>query len=84
MTQAQNTSIEVLPGEYTSRIQPDHDSYLNYGLKGILEILKEKLIHLKREREKSIGGPDLIEIQKKIIDVNAMIIVAESVIDWSN
>ena len=84
LAQAQNTYIEVLPGEYTSRTQPDHDLYLNYGLKGILKILKKKLIHLKEEREKCAGGPELIETQKKIIDLNAMIIAAESVIDWAN
>jgi formate C-acetyltransferase len=40
LAQARNTYIEVLPGEYTSRTQPDHDLYLNYGLKGILETLR--------------------------------------------
>ena len=84
LAQARNTYIEVLPGEYTSRTQPDHDLYLNYGLKGILEILKEKLIRLKAERDKSAGGPELIEIQKKIIDISAMIIAAESVIQWAS
>ncbi len=84
LAQAQNTYIEVLPGEYTSRTQPDHDLYLNHGVKGILEILKGKLICLQQERENSVGGPELIEIQKKITDVNAMIIAAESVIDWAN
>lgn len=84
LAQAQNTYMEVLPGEYTSRTQPDHDLYLNHGLKGILEILREKLARLKEEREKNAGGPELIEIQKKIIDIQAMIIAAEAVIHWAN
>lgn len=84
LAQAQNTYIEVLPGEYTSRTQPDHDLYLNYGLRGIIEILKGKLMRLKEERDKSVGGPELIEIQKKIVDVNAMMIAARSTIDWAN
>ncbi len=84
LAQAQNTYMEVLPGEYTSRTQPDHDLYLNYGLKGIIEMLREKLKRLKKEREESVGGRELIEIQKKIDDVNAMMIAAESVIGWAN
>ncbi len=84
LAQAQNTYIEVLPGEYTSRTQPDHDLYLEYGLKGILAILQEKLTRLQEEREKSAGGPELIDIHKKIIDINAMIIAAGSVIHWAN
>ncbi len=84
LAQAQNTYMEVLPGEYTSRTQPDHDLYLDYGLNGILETLNQKLIRLQEERDKSVGGPELIEIQKKIIDINAMIIAAESVIHWAN
>lgn len=49
LAQAVNTYIEVLPGEYTSRTQPDHDLYLEHGIKGIIEILKGKLSRLEEE-----------------------------------
>jgi len=84
LAQANNTYIEVLPGEYTSRTQPDHDLYLDFGVGGILAQLREKLAILETERNNSVGGPELIETQKKIVDVNAMIIAAEALIDWAN
>jgi pyruvate formate-lyase/glycerol dehydratase family glycyl radical enzyme len=83
LAQAQNTYIEVLPGEYTSRTQPDHDLYLDHGVKGILNILRGNLARLEAERENNSGGPELIEIQKKITDVKAMIIAAEALLEWT-
>lgn len=84
IAQAQNTYMEVLPGEYTSRTQPDHNLYLDHGVKGIVEILKGKLAGLREARNNSVGGPELIEIEKKVTDVTAMIIAAESVIEWAD
>ncbi|UCG67030.1 MAG: hypothetical protein JSW12_08600 [Deltaproteobacteria bacterium] len=84
LAQAKNAYMEVLPGEYTSRTQPDHDLYLNLGLDGILEQLRGKLAVLETERNNSVGGPELIETQKKLFDVRAMIIAAEAVVDWAN
>jgi len=80
---ARNRYIEVLPGEYTSRTQPDHDTYLNCGLKGILAILRQKLNTLERQWKQSIGGTKAVEMVNKIADVKAMIIAAEAVIRWS-
>jgi benzylsuccinate synthase len=84
IAQAQNTYMEALPGEYTSRTQPDHNLYLDYGVKGIVEILKGKLTGLMEERNNSVGGPECIEVEKKVTDVKAMIIAAEAVIGWAD
>jgi benzylsuccinate synthase len=84
LAQAQNTYMEVLPGEYTSRTQPDHDLYMDHGVKGIIEIIREKLNRLNKEREETPGGPEVIEIQHKIVDLKAMLIAAESVLVWAN
>ncbi len=81
---AKNTYMEVMPGEYTSRTQPDHDLYLDFGLGGILEQLRGKLANLEKERNDSVGGPELIDIQRKIFDVTAMIMAAEAVLDWAD
>jgi len=80
---AETTYMEVLPGEYTSRAQPEHDLYLEKGLNGILKILQKKLAKLTKERKESVGGTETIEIFEKINDVKAMIISAEAVIRWS-
>ena len=80
---AKNTYIEVLPGEYTSRTQPDHDLYFDLGLKGIVDKLSGKLKKLEEYRKNSIGGPELIEAQDKINDLRAMIIAAEAVLEWA-
>ena len=80
---AKNTYMEVMPGEYTSRTQPDHDLYLEFGLGGILEQLRNKLAKLQKERNDSVGGPELMETQKKIFDVTAMIMAAEAVLEWA-
>ncbi|MFC2065849.1 pyruvate formate lyase family protein [Chloroflexota bacterium] len=81
---ARNRYIEVLPGEYTTRTQPDHDTYLNIGLKNIIKTLKSKLKKLEEEWEESIGGHEAIETVDKMNDVKAMIIAAEAVIRWAN
>lgn len=81
---ARNRYIEVLPGEYTSRTQPDHDTYLGSGLNGILKILHKKFRGFAKELEKSIGGAKAIDIVNKINDLKAMIISAEVVIRWAH
>jgi len=78
-----NTYMEVLPGEYTSRAQVEHDLYLEKGLNGILDSLKDKLSKLEVERSENGGGTEAIKILEKIIDLKAMIITAEAVIRWA-
>jgi len=78
-----NTYMEVLPGEYTSRAQPEHDLYLEKGLNGILKMIREKLSKLEEERKENRGGTEAIKILEKMIDLKAMIISAEAVIRWS-
>jgi len=79
-----NTYMEVLPGEYTSRAQVEHDLYLEKGLNGILKIIREKLAKLEEERKENKGGTEAVKILEKMIDLKAMIISAEAVIRWSN
>jgi len=81
---ARNRYMEVLPGEYTSRTQPDHDTYLNWGLNKILHMLRAKLAHQEESWEESTGGTSAIDISNKINDLKAMIIAAEAVIRWAN
>jgi len=81
---ARNRYMEVLPGEYTSRTQPDHDIYLGWGLNRVLENLREKLVELEKEWEKTSGGKHAVETIDKINDVKAMILAAEAVIRWAN
>ena len=80
---ARNRYMEVLPGEYTSRTQPDHDTYLKQGLNEILKYLREKLEEIDKQWNDSIGGKAAVEILDKKNDVMAMIIAAEAVIHWA-
>lgn len=84
LASSENTYMEVLPGEYTSRAQVEHDLYLEKGLNGILDIIKEKLSKLEQGREENAGGTEAVKILEKIIDLKAMIISAEAVIRWAN
>ena len=82
---ADHTFMEVLPTQYTSRAQPEHDLYLhNGGLNGRLTELRTKLSQLEEELEASSGGSEAIAINDKINDIKAMIIATEAVIRWAN
>jgi len=83
LASSENTYMEVLPGEYTSRAQVEHDLYLEKGLNGIIKILREKLSKLEEERRENRGGTEAIKILEKIIDLKSMIISAEAVIRWA-
>lgn len=85
LSQAKHTYMEVLPTQYTSRAQPDHDLYLeNGGLNGRLVDLNKKLKELDEKKEKCPGGTEAVEITNKISDVTAMVIAVEAVIRWAN
>jgi len=75
---------EVLPTRYTSRTLPDHDTYLEQGLYGIMETLRQKLDELLSQREQCTGGPEAVEISQKIHDVKAMLISLEAFLRWTN
>ena len=85
LAQADHTFMEVLPTQYTSRAQPEHDLYLaNGGLNGRLIDLNKKLKELDEKKEKCLGGTEAVEINNKINDVTAMVIGVEAVIRWAN
>jgi len=85
LAQADHTFMEVLPTQYTSRAQPDHDLYLeNGGLNGRLSDLKKKVEELNKKRENCPGGTKAVEINDQLNDLKAMIIGVEAVIRWAD
>lgn len=80
---ARNRYVEVLPGEYTSRTQPDHDLYMKQGLNEILKVLNGKHQKLEKQWSESVGGKASIEIMDKLNDVKAMTLACEAVIRWA-
>ncbi|HBH13648.1 MAG TPA: hypothetical protein DDX29_11135, partial [Clostridiales bacterium] len=84
LAQADHTFMEVLPTQYTSRAQPEHELYLqNRGLSGRLDDLQKKLTKLTEELEMCEGGTEAIELNDKINDLTAMKIAVEAVIKWA-
>lgn len=79
LAQAENAYMEVLPTQYTSRAQAEYDLVLDYGIKGLIEILQDKFDRLAKEREEA-DGKEGVEIARKMIDLKAMIMSAVSVI----
>lgn len=77
--QAENAYMEVLPTQYTSRAQAEYDLVLDNGLGGIINILQGKFDALAKQREEA-DGAEGVEIAKKMIDLEAMIISAKAVI----
>lgn len=75
--------MEVLPTEYSSRTQPDHETYLRFGLDEILKMLNEKLERLRNEWDKCKGGSEAVELRLKIADVQAMTVACQAVIRWA-
>ena len=85
LAQADHTFMEVLPTQYTSRAQPDHDLYLESGgLNGRLSDLKKKVEELNKKREDCPGGTEAVEINDQLNDLTAMIIGVEAVIRWAD
>jgi len=85
LAQADHTFMEVLPTQYTSRAQPDHDLYLESGgLNGRLSDLKKKVEELNKKRENCPGGVEAVEINDQLNDLKAMIIGVEAVIRWAD
>jgi len=84
LASAEQRYMEVLPTRYTSRTQPDHDLYLEVGVNKTIEMLRQKLEHLHKEKNTVTDGPKGIEITLKISDVQAMLMAAEAFLRWTN
>ncbi len=76
--------MEVRPTQHTSRTMPDNDLYLEHGLNETLEIVRQKLNRLYKEKEESTDGPTGMEICLKIDDLKAMLIAGEAFLRWTN
>lgn len=76
--------MEVRPTQYTSRTQPDHDLYMEVGVRGIIKRLNDRLQELEAERSTSRGGREAIDTALKLNDVKAMIVAAEGFLRWTN
>ena len=76
--------MEVRPTHHTSRTVPDNDLYLETGLNQTLEMVRQKLNRLYKEKEECTDGPTGIEICFKINDLKAMLIAGEAFLHWTN
>jgi benzylsuccinate synthase len=76
--------MEVRPTHHTSRTVPDNDLYLEHGLNETLQIVRQKLNRLYKEKEECTDGPKGIEICLKINDLKAMLITGEAFLRWTN
>ena len=74
--------MEVRPTHHTSRTVPDNDLYLEVGLNQTLQVVRQKLERLYREKEECTDGPTGIEICLKINDLKAMLITGEAFLRW--
>lgn len=74
--------MECRPTRHTSRTMPDNDVYLEIGLNRRLEIVRQKLDRLHKEREECTDGPKGIEIRLKINDLKAMLMTGEAFLHW--
>ncbi|MBA7502804.1 Benzylsuccinate synthase alpha subunit [subsurface metagenome] len=77
-----NRYMECRPTRHTSRTLPDNDTYLEIGLNKRLEMVRQKLDRLHKEKEECTDGPTGIEICLKINDLKAMLIAGEAFLHW--
>ena len=76
--------MECRPTHHTSRTVPDNDLYLEHGLNETLDLVRQKLDRLYKEKEECTDGPTGIEICLKINDLKAMLMAGEAFLRWTD